>query len=191
MLILLILSTILFSCQSSEAPQPTATMVSSPPTHVEPIKTATIAILATVPASSPSPSPLSLETNAYERLWFSAATQAPALNSVQVYTNADGTGLEIPALFEPYHSIGSVGRHLTWSPDGRYLAFDGANETYSCNIPETGCLKANYGISIADMENSVIIEHIEATLTNPSWSPDSHYLVISKRNTHQKLAELF
>jgi Tol biopolymer transport system component len=47
------------------------------------------------------------------------------------------------------------------------------------NAPNTGCFTTNYGTVIVDYSRNVILHHIEDTLTNASWSPDSQSLVLS------------
>lgn len=184
-----ILSILLLSCRPSvESIPPTVALESSPPVTNGTNITATT--VDTQPGfsltSTPQPTP-SQEIDFLERVWFTVATATVSRrDSVIAFANIDGTGLDFPALFEPYRSIGNAGQYLAWSPNGQYLAFDGANETHSCDIPEgTDCIETNYGISVADMETSVIVSHLEGTLTNPSWSPDSQYLVISKRNIQE------
>ena len=188
---LLALFPVLLACQPGEVSTPSetatqhlqaATLISPSPIAETPIVTLTAKVLPTLTTTN---TPQQDETTPVERLWFSVAAGGAVSRPdwVIAFANSDGTGLEMPTLFEPYRSIGNAGRNLAWSADGRYLAFDGANETYSCNIPVgTDCFKTNYGISIADMENSLITNHLEGTLTNPSWSPYSQYIVISRKD---------
>ncbi len=97
------------------------------------------------------------------------------------FINSDGSGFEEPAFFEPYLVTSSESNYLAWSSDGRYLAFDGADQVTPCDIPNTDCVTANYGIFVADWSTGVVsplTEGIGSPRTNPSWSPDVQYLVV-------------
>lgn len=101
------------------------------------------------------------------------------------FVNSNGTGLESPALFTPFYDIMHYGfsGYLAWSPDGRFLAFDGAD---ACHNTEGGCFATNYGIVIADYAQNTIIRHVVGTMTNPSWAPDSQRLALSLENTRDE-----
>lgn len=147
------------------SPSPIATFTSSP------LPTPTSSPLPPTPTSAP-----------VERLAFTVATDFGGMypDTIIAFANSDGTGFETPSLFEPFRWTGGVsGKHLIWSPDGRYLAFDGADKIFSCGIPNTDCFDTNYGTFLADYSQGLIIEQIENTLTNSSWSPDSQKLVLS------------
>jgi Tol biopolymer transport system component len=131
------------------------------------------------PTLIPSPIPQTPVQLPDERLAFVASTVSDYHDSTIAFVNGDGNGLEFPDLFEPFRRTGVSIRHLVWSPNGRYLAFDGANETYSCG-PNTGdCFTTNYGTFLLDYSRGKIIKHIGGTLTNPSWAPDGQWLVVS------------
>jgi len=131
---------------------------------------------STIASPSQTPTPV-------ERLSFTVATRFNEMffDTVIALANSDGTGFETPSLFEPFRNTGGVsGRHLVWSPDGRYLAFDGADKIFDCGEQTSGdCTTTNYGTFLVDFSQGLIIEYIESTLTNSSWSPDSQRLVLS------------
>lgn len=117
-----------------------------------------------------------------ERLTFTVATWWNEMfyDTVVTFVNSDGTGYETPNLFEPFRDTGGIsGKYLIWSPDGRYLAFDGADEISECGASNTDCTVSNYGTFVADYSQSTILAQVENTISNSSWSPDSQHLVLS------------
>lgn len=91
----------------------------------------------------------------------------------------------VPAILEPFILYGESGMHLSWSPDGRYLAFDG-KEVLPCD--ETGCPRAEYGLRLADFETQQVDDIsteglvYSAMYGPPSWSPESKRLVVTLRD---------
>lgn len=162
-------------------PSPTFTMstVSLTPS---PALTAT-ATLQPSPTFTPSQVPQTQSTLPNERVAFSVIINPGAGlgqdDSTIAFANGDGSGLEFPKLFEPFRHKLVTGRHLAWSPDGLYLAFDGVTEIYECGIPNSDCYTTNYGTFLLEYSQGSILEHIEGSLTNSSWAPDSRRLVLS------------
>jgi len=151
------------------------------------IQTKTLSPVPTITPLPPSPTtvpstPTSMQMP-LERLAFMVATNVGGMypDTIIAFAKSDGTGLEFPSLFEPFRDTGGVtGKHLVWSPDGRYLAFDGADQIFDCAGQTSGdCFATNYGTFLVDFSQDAIIEHVESTLTNSSWSPDSQNLVLS------------
>lgn len=144
-----------------------------------------IALPSATPSATPSPTvpPTSAAQNVPERIAFTAIKKDPAsgnLLSVLSFVNSDGTSLEAPNLFAPFaNTLLLTGRNLAWSPDGRFLAFDGANTFVPCEPPAPGCAATNYGTFIADLTQNAIIQHVEHTVTNVSWSPDGAHMVLA------------
>lgn len=96
--------------------------------------------------------------------------------------NSDGNNFEQPPLFEKYRVTEDARPYLAWSPDGRYFAFEGADEVFLCPIPNSDCvLGSNWGIYLADLtEGSVItVTYPRIFWTNPSWAPDSQHLAVA------------
>jgi Tol biopolymer transport system component len=174
---LFILVFLLLACQPVEG---TATSVGINQTSS--LSTAATFTSLPLPTLTPSFPPLTPTQAPLERLTFTVATRSGGMfhDSVIAFVSSDGTGFETPSLFEPFSDTSGIsGKHLVWSPDGRYLAFDGADKMFGCG-PDTGdCFYTNYGTFLADYSQGLIIEHIEDTLTNSSWSPDSQNLVLS------------
>jgi hypothetical protein len=136
-----ILGAALLAACGTAIPEPVRTAI---PTSAPTLTPATSTSTPTqTPTSSPSltPSPLpptplpsptqTPTTSLLERLTFTVATDTDGMftDTIIAFANSDGTGLEFPSLFEPFRETGGVsGKHLVWSQDGRYLAFDGADK---------------------------------------------------------------
>ncbi len=153
--------------------------------------------LPTLTPLLPSPT-VTVATEVYpqspmERLTFTAATDVGGMfpDTIISLVNSDGTDIEFPNLFEPFRYTGGVsGKNLAWSPDGRFLAFDGADKMIDCGILNTDCASTNYGTFLADYSQGIIIQRIESTLTNSSWSPDSQTLVVAVEEKPSSLDEV-
>jgi len=186
---------LLTACQGGEIPTTLGDL--TPAAESSPVITATLPPFPTLTATStfiistpyptptllPSPVILTPALLSDERLGFVVSTLNDPVyhDSVIAFADGDGTALEFPDLLEPFRLTGVSTWYLAFSPDGQYLAFDGANEKYGCG-PGTGdCYTTNYGTFLLDYSEGAIVAHIEGTLTNPSWAPDSRYLVVSIR----------
>ncbi|HKJ26581.1 MAG TPA: DPP IV N-terminal domain-containing protein [Anaerolineales bacterium] len=150
---------------------PSATATQQPPTPTTP---PTPSPSPTIPAPTATPGPV-------EFLAFTMRKESgfQLSSAVLSFVYSDGSGLVSPSLFEPFYDTNlSTGKYLAWSPDGHYLAFDGADEFIPCDLPE--CYNSiNYGTYIFDYLENTIIRHVVSTQTNVSWSPDSQRLVLS------------
>ena len=125
---------ILAACAQS-APVSTVTTPSNQLREIKPpISTYTL-----FPTSSPTP-PLPTSTPPpVERITFTTI-QGPQGDTIISFVNSDGTGLVSPSLFEPFYEAADLtGVHLAWSPDGRFLAFDGADMITPCDFSGTDC----------------------------------------------------
>jgi WD40-like Beta Propeller Repeat len=147
-----------------------------------PTGTSSPAITAS-PSDTYPPMPTFTHTlNPPERLvYVEQRTQDMGAGIAFIYS--DGTGYERPEFLEPFIHISVMGSrtgvYLAPSPNGRYLAFDGYNESEPCDIPDSDCFTTNNGIIVADLQNQIIAGYVAGTSDNPSWSPDSKQLVAS------------
>lgn len=171
-----IVITLAACAQSSSVPMVTAQSNQSTATKL-PISTPTPVPSLTPPPSPPQPTPTPAPL---ERITFATIQGEPG-DAVISFVNSDGSGLESPSLFEPFYDTNlSTGNYLAWSPNGRFLAFDGADKFIPCDLPECNN-SINYGTFVADYSNNTVIRHVEDTYANASWSPDSQHLVLSIR----------
>ena len=159
------------------AETPVNTVPIGPPTITQlPISSLT-APPASTPTNFPSLTPpitLTPIPTPAERLAFQAGSLA--------FINSDGSGFEQPLWFQPYFRHDVAGIYLAFSPDGRYLAFDGVSELKSCNPEsENDCVSGDYGLFLADLQNETI-SRLSNMQTNPTWSPDSRYIVVGGSN---------
>jgi TolB protein len=159
------------STMQNETASPVATQTALPTRTITPLPPSPTISPAT---QTPTPAPV-------ERLAFTVSTDHGPMypDTIIAFANSDGTDFETPNLFEPFrNTAGVTGKHLVWSPNGRFLAFDGADKAFGCGIPGTDCLETNYGTFLADYSQEKIVQYVESTLTNSSWSPDSQKLVL-------------
>lgn len=67
---------------------------------------------------------------------------------------------------------------LTWSPDGRYLAFTGVDQAESCTTRDEGSIYV-YDVTAESLNNFTEGLAVPNALVSPaSWSPDSEWLLL-------------
>lgn len=171
------------TADQSIKPIQTASTTPGPESTTLPFATATQ--IPPTPSNTPSPTPtkLPLERIVFTWAYYRAGSETYSTIS---FVNSDGTNLESPELFFLFSREDDIsGKYLAWSPDGRFLTFDGSDERYPCyNSTPNGCNFDNadyseYGSFILDISQNEITQYFKGTLTNVSWAPDSQHLVLS------------
>jgi Tol biopolymer transport system component len=151
---------------------PSATLLPTVTQTATPIPTAT-------PTLSPTPYPV-------ERLAFVEMNNPEGYDPFIALINSDGSGYEKLDFTAGYiHDSdrgAETGSYLAISPNGRYLAFNGYNETAArCGEGAYTCFAPNAGVIVADLETRTIVTLTKAVSGGFSWSPDSAQLVFLDR----------
>ena len=170
------------SCQTTpSAPSETATE------GVMTTFTQTAASSATITAI-PSPSPSATPIPRVETISYTDAVGDLLANFSRItILTTDFQNAFVPAILEPFISYEERGMHLSWSPDGRYLAFEGEIIPYDGTVSP----RATCGLRLADFEtqqlDDISTEGLVYHADNgpPSWSPDSKRLVVTLRDDTQ------
>ena len=180
-ILLIALTLFLTACSNSQpvnqhgepTARPSSTVTRLPPT---PSITPSLS-----PTSSPTPPPPTATPAPMERIAITVITEDHYFykETTIAFVNSDGTGIAFPIL-QDMSIYGSRG-YLTWSHNGRYLAFDGGDTVTCPDVLGTECYELNYGTFIADYAQDTILYHIKDTFANVSWSPDSDHLILSKQ----------
>ncbi len=176
---LYILLVFLIACQPSEASTPialtqrtsTVTPINLSPMMPTPTPTITAILI-------PSATPLSTSVATYPEEWLAFLKQSSEYWDDQTlfFATSDGNTVLQPEFFEP--NQGLPGLYLTWSPDGRFLQFDGGGQEETQRLYLFDSVeRALSGISPARSTISL------AYLGRPSWSPDSQHFVAALRVT--------
>lgn len=132
------------------------------------------------PTASPSPLPTILADSSL--LSFTSALGDLAMHDSRISLFNPRIGeIRHPEVFEQFIPYGQSGIQLSWSPNGRYLAFDGANEQLPCS--QDGCPGLNLNLFLADLGRGTAVGIApEGSTYSPrfggaAWSPDSAYLI--------------
>lgn len=175
--ILLALVTILVACQPVELTMPTtptqhtSTVNLATSTPIVPTSTPALDVTATT-TLIPSATPFSTPATPYPEEWLAFLKEGSEYWNDQTlfFATSDGNIVTQPEFFEDHQGFSGI--YLTWSPDGRFLQFDGGGQEETQRLYLFDSVeRALSGISPARSTISL------AYLGRPSWSPDSQSFV--------------